>query len=112
MRKINGLIFEENHCGIPHAEKMHFQREMAVMLQQREAPPLVRELVLLVRMNGMHVFFVCLFVYPAFKEIWLFHIPMMGYECWSILFSLRQCKNYVTIVYRDITAYDIQLFEV
>lgn len=65
MRKINGLIVEENHCGIPHAEKMHFQSEMTMMLQQRKTPSFVRELVLLVQINGLHAF--CLLALPLRK---------------------------------------------
>ena len=45
-------MFEEDHCGIPRAEKTRFQSVMAVMLPQRKAPSFLRELVLRVWING------------------------------------------------------------
>lgn len=98
MRKINGLIFEENHCGIPHAEKMHFQSEMTMMLQQRKAPPFVRELVLLVPINGIRVFFVCLFVRPTFKEIWLIshsHYGIQMLEHFLFIKAMQKLCDYI-----------------
>lgn len=90
MRKINGLIFEESTAEFPMLRKYTIQVQWPWCSSKEKYPFFLKELILLVWINGMHGF--CLCVCPVLRKLDWFLVTFLWCDSNIRIHSFCYCN--------------------